>query len=303
MSFFTYYFLIFFPFLFIALFSIARKAKQKKSNTILHNTSLLAFIVFFVYFGLYLSPAGLRALSYQPIPERPAEIQNLLDTFYQNFTYDTGMILVNKKHASIIPESLAAQLRFSDFSSAIRPEDFGYGDPNYGPGIKKLPIYNSSAYNPKLIKDKSDFALKLSSTLTALNTTNSTFIMSDYETILLEKVLKQSYCHVFVPILLENKNGIHHVNYFYKNKTLCTTAKQKVHNFISSNFNTFCSFDEKIADEYAPITKSNGARFEKTCSSGAKGYDPEETRTDTASLIVLMLFVVLTAMSLATHRI
>lgn len=306
-SFFTYYFLLFFPFLLILLFSLGRTTKHKKSN----KTFLTITIIFFIYFGLILGASSNSIV--KQAPEKPPEIQKLLKNFYATFTH-TGTILATEKYLHLIPSKYKNNKSPLNVSKILHPSNFGYGDPNYGPGIAALPIYNKSAYNPKLIKDKKEFSAQLSTALTLLNTTQPEIVITEYQnayylvlsgslttpTALQEKypVLKKPYCKALVPVLIDTKNGEHSANYFYKNTTECTHAKNQVKNFVTTHFDKFCAFDETIANKYSQITKLNNATSNKTCSSGAHNYDPPEIKTKYTTILIITFFIITTLLAI-----
>lgn len=298
----TYYFTTFFPFLFIAITGILRKAH----TTNVYRFLQISFILFLIYFGTYNINNSTINLFDTKSPQKN-EIINKINSLQDTLIYDDQSILIDKELREVI-QSIQSRhnnrLIIVNNTPILDSAELEYVDPIHGRGFKTLNIYNRSAYNPAFIENQQKYQQIQNNTQKQLSLTPSMIILSlinvpnTFLLALKEPPFNKQYCAVFTPQLATNRNGIHGAIIFYNDKTYCNSAKRTVTSFIQSNFDLFCNYDELLANTYKQIMAKT---INEQCNSGKKGI-PDNRKSTSVEKAIVALLLMSTTLAILNQR-
>ena len=297
----TYYFTIFFPFLLITVIEILRKAQNANVYRILQ----ISFMLFIIYFGTHNTDSVFNGIFDKPSVEKQNAIGKI-SYFYTTLTYDSELIFADKHLFNLIPKQYRDKFVILNNTFILDPTELEYVDPIHGRGIALLLTYNKSAFNPAFMENQKKYVETYNSTYAQLLRKPSMIFVSliywpnPFILALREQPLNSVYCIVYIPALSENRNGRHSARAYYNNQMACNNAIKSTHNFISSNFDYFCNFDELVANYYIKIIQYKHLPFNKHCISGKNGF--KNYQSTFVPIAITALFVTSTILIIFKKR-
>ena len=249
------YFLPSFLFLILAFLQVWKGIKARRWR-LLFGLLLLVYLVP-QYYGIY-------------IEEQTSDLQELVGG---------GLELIPLEHGRILQEwekSPLSKYKFSDRFSYDELDYIGYYDDNHGPGLEALGMVNLSAWQrgelyqalPPLVENIRNGAYD------AIILGTSPEKGQIYKAVRLADDGRPTFpytCSVLVPTVEDRCQTCERVLVvLMKDKTLCTTFKNRLEDYYRQHFQTICDTDQEAANLFiSRVLQHQGLSFNLTCSSGA----------------------------------